>query len=113
WVPAHVHVGTLGWNGFIAFGMIYYLAPKLFNTKLASVKMANAHFWIGTFGILFWVIPMYVAGWTQGLMWKQFAADGTLEYGNFLQTVTILKKWLYPLRAFGGTLYLLGSILMI
>ncbi len=113
WVPAHVHVGTLGWNGFIAFGMIYYLAPKLFNTKLASVKMANAHFWIGTFGILFWVIPMYVAGWTQGLMWKQFAADGTLEYGNFLQTVTILKQWLYPLRAFGGTLYLIGSILMV
>ena len=113
WVPAHVHVGTLGWNGFIAFGMIYYLVPKLFGTKLASVKMANAHFWIGTFGILFWVIPMYVAGWTQGLMWKQFAADGTLEYGNFLQTVTILKQWLYPLRAFGGTLYLIGSILMI
>ena len=113
WVPAHVHVGTLGWNGFIAFGMIYYLVPKLFGTKLASVKMANAHFWIGTFGILFWVIPMYVAGWTQGLMWKQFAADGTLEYGNFLQTVTILKQWLYPLRAFGGTLYLIGSILMV
>ena len=113
WVPAHVHVGTLGWNGFITFGMIYYLVPKLFGTKLASVKMANAHFWIGTFGILFWVIPMYVAGWTQGLMWKQFAADGTLEYGNFLQTVTILKQWLYPLRAFGGTLYLIGSILMV
>ena len=113
WVPAHVHVGTLGWNGFIAFGMIYYLVPKLFGTKLASVKMANTHFWIGTFGILFWVIPMYVAGWTQGLMWKQFAADGTLEYGNFLQTVTILKQWLYPLRAFGGTLYLIGSILMV
>ena len=113
WVPAHVHVGTLGWNGFIAFGMIYYLIPKLFNTKLASVKMANAHFWIATFGILFWVIPMYVAGWTQGLMWKQFAADGTLEYGNFLQTVTILKQWLYPLRAFGGTLYLIGTFMMI
>jgi len=98
WVPAHVHVGTLGWNGFIAFGMIYYLVPKLFNTKLASVKMANAHFWIATFGIL---------------MWKQFAADGTLEYGNFLQTVTILKQWLYPLRAFGGILYLIGTFMMI
>src|SRR5690606_14107462 len=57
WVPAHVHVGTLGWNGFIIFGMIYWLIPKLFNIKLASVKMANAHFWIGTLGIMFWCIP--------------------------------------------------------
>lgn len=113
WVPAHVHVGTLGWNGFMAFGIIYYLIPKMFNTKLASVKLANAHFWIGTFGILFWVIPMYVAGWTQGLMWKQFADDGTLAYPNFLQTVTILKDYLYPLRALGGTLYLIGAILMV
>src|SRR5690625_7818940 len=87
------------------FGMIYWLAPRLFNTKLYSTKMANQHFWIATLGILFWVIPMYVAGWTQGLMWQQFNEDGTLKYGNFLQTVTILKDWLYPLRAFGGTLY--------
>lgn len=113
WVPAHVHVGTLGWNGFMAFGVVYYLIPKLFNTKLASIKLANAHFWIATFGILFWVIPMYVAGWTQGLMWKQFSDDGTLEYSNFLQTVTILKVWLYPMRAFGGLLYLIGAFLMI
>jgi len=113
WVPAHVHVGTLGWNGFIIFGMIYWLIPKMFNTKLASNKMANAHFWIGTMGILFWVIPMYVAGWTQGLMWQQFNEDGTLKYGNFLQTVTILKDWLYPMRAFGGTLYLIGSIMLV
>lgn len=113
WVPAHVHVGTLGWNGFILFGMIYWLVPKMFNTKLASKSMANAHFWIGTMGILFWVIPMYVAGWTQGLMWQQFNEDGTLKYGNFLQTVTILKDWLYPMRAFGGALYLTGGLLMV
>ena len=113
WIPAHVHVGTLGWNGFLIFGVVYWLTPTLFNTKLASRKLANAHFWIGTLGILFWVIPMYVAGWTQGLMWQQFNDDGTLRYGNFLQTVTILKDWLYPLRAFGGTLYLIGSVLMV
>ncbi len=113
WVPAHVHVGTLGWNGFMLFGMIYWLIPRMFNTKLASNKLANAHFWIGTMGILFWVIPMYVAGWTQGLMWQQFNEDGTLKYGNFLQTVTILKDWLYPMRAFGGALYLTGGILMV
>src|SRR5690606_30545375 len=99
--------------GFILFGMIYWLIPKMFNTKLASNKMANAHFWIGTLGILFWVIPMYVAGWTQGLMWQQFNEDGTLKYGNFLQTVTILKDWLYPMRAFGGALYLTGGILLV
>ena len=113
WIPAHVHVGTLGWNGFMIFGMIYWLAPRLFNTKLYSTRMANQHFWIATLGILFWVIPMYVAGWTQGLMWQQFNEDGTLKYGNFLQTVTILKDWLYPLRAFGGTLYLIGSFLLV
>ena len=113
WIPAHVHVGTLGWNGFLIFGMIYWLVPKMWNTTLASRKSANTHFWIATLGILFWVIPMYVAGWTQGLMWQQFNEDGTLTYGNFLQTVTILKDWLYPLRAFGGLLYLIGATLMV
>ena len=113
WIPAHVHLGTLGWNGFLIFGVIYWLVPTMYNTKLASKKLANAHFWIGTLGILFWVIPMYVAGWTQGLMWQQFNEAGTLKYGNFLQTVTILKDWLYPMRAFGGTLYLVGGILMV
>ena len=64
WIPAHVHVGTLGWNGFMAFGVFYWLVPKLFNTTMHSKKLMNVHFWIGTLGIIFWVLPMYFAGFT-------------------------------------------------
>ncbi len=108
WTIGHVHVGTLGWNGFLTFGMLYYLFPKLFNTKLYSVKLANTHFWIGTLGILFYTIPLYWAGWTQSLMWKEFLPEGILKYGNFLETVTQILP-MYAMRALGGTLYL-GSV---
>lgn len=83
WVIGHVHVGALGWNGFMAFGMIYYLLPIMWRTKLWSVKLANWHFWLGTLGIIFYAVPMYISGFTQGLMWKQFNPDGTLVYKNF------------------------------
>lgn len=112
WIPAHVHVGTLGWNGFMIFGMIYWLLPRMYRTSLYSEKLANAHFWIGTLGILFWALPMYVSGFTQSLMWKEFNPDGTLVYGNFLETVTQLIP-LYALRSIGGTLYLIGMILLV
>ncbi|MEO1715230.1 MAG: cbb3-type cytochrome c oxidase subunit II, partial [Bacteroidota bacterium] len=112
WTIGHVHVGTLGWNGFLTFGILYWLIPRLFDTKLHSEKLANAHFWIGTLGMMFYVIPMYWAGWTQSLMWKQFTPEGYLQYGNFLETVTQIVP-MYGLRALGGTLYLGGFILMI
>jgi cytochrome c oxidase cbb3-type subunit I/II len=112
WIPAHVHIGTLGWNGFIAFGMFYYLFPKIYRTSLFSEKLANAHFWIGTLGILFWALPMYVSGFTQSLMWKQFNPDGTLVYGNFLETVTQLFPF-FLLRAIGGFLYLTGALIFV
>ncbi len=111
WIPAHVHIGTLGWNGFMVFGMVYFLMPRFYKTSLYSEKLANAHFWIGTLGIIFWALPMYVAGFTQSLMWKEFNPDGTLVYGNFLETVTQLIP-LYLLRAVGGTLYIIGMILL-
>lgn len=111
WTVAHVHVGTLGWNGMLTFGMLYWLVPRLYNTKLHSVKLANAHFWIGTLGIMFWVIPMYWAGWTQSLMWKQFTPDGLLKFGNFLETVTQILP-MYMLRALGGSIYLVGALVM-
>ena len=112
WVIGHVHVGALGWNGFIAFGMIYYLLPIMWRTKLWSVKLANWHFWLGTLGIIFYAVPMYISGFTQGIMWKQFNPDGTLVYKNFLDTVTAIIPY-YQMRFFGGLLYLTGSILMV
>lgn len=112
WIPAHVHIGTLGWNGFMIFGMIYWLIPKMYRTSLFSKKLANAHFWIGTLGIIFWALPMYVSGFTQSLMWKEFNPDGTLVYGNFLETVTQLIP-MYALRAVGGILYITGMLLLV
>jgi cytochrome c oxidase cbb3-type subunit I/II len=96
----------------MAFGVFYYLFPKMYRTSLFSEKLANAHFWIGTLGILFWALPMYVSGFTQSLMWKQFNPDGTLVYGNFLETVTQLFPF-FLLRAIGGLLYLVGALIFV
>ena len=112
WIIAHVHVGALAWNGFLAFGMIYYLVPRLFKTKLFSTGLANLHFWIGTLGIIMYALPMYVAGFTQASMWKQFNPDGTLVYGNFLETVTEIMP-MYWMRAIGGTLYVTGMLILV
>ena len=112
WVIGHVHIGALGWNGFITFGMIYYLLPILWRTKLWSVKLANWHFWLGTLGIIFYAVPLYISGFTQGLMWKQFNPDGTLVYKNWLDTVTAIIPY-YQMRFVGGLLYIAGAILMV
>ncbi|MCB0643445.1 MAG: cytochrome-c oxidase, cbb3-type subunit I [Phaeodactylibacter sp.] len=112
WTIGHVHIGTLGWNGFLTFGILYWLIPRFFDTKLYSTKLANTHFWIGTLGILFYAIPLYWAGWTQSLMWKQFTPDGLLQYGNFLETVTQIIP-MYAFRALGGTLYLIGYFVLL
>ncbi len=112
WIIAHVHVGALAWNGFLAFGMIYWLIPKLFKTRLHSVGLANLHFWIGTLGIIVYALPMYVAGFTQASMWKQFNPDGTLVYGNFLETVSEIIP-MYWMRAIGGSLYVIGILVLV
>ena len=112
WIIAHVHVGALAWNGFLIFGMIYWLIPRLTKTTLYSDKLANFHFWIGTLGIVLYALPMYVAGFTQASMWKQFKPDGTLQYGNFLETVTQIMP-MYWMRAIGGTFYLVGMVVLI
>ncbi len=111
WTIAHVHIGGLGWNGMFTFGMLYWLFPKLYRTELYSKKMANQHFWIATLGILLYAVPMYIAGFMQGLMWQDFNPDGTLQNADFLKTVTQLKPYYY-LRSLGGTLYLIGAIMM-
>jgi len=107
----HVHMGALGWNGGLAFALLYYLIPKMWNTKLYSQKMASSHFWLATLGMLFYVIPMYWSGVTQSLMWKEFTAEGVLRYPNFLETVTQIIP-MYILRSIGGTMYLTGALLM-
>jgi cytochrome c oxidase cbb3-type subunit I/II len=111
WGIAHVHTGALGWNGFLTFSMLYWLFPRLYDTKLWSNKLANWHFWIALMGMVFYIIPMYAAGITEGLMWKQFNHDGFLQYPNFLETVVQVIP-MYRLRAIGGTLYIIGSLIM-
>ncbi len=112
WVIAHVHVGALAWNGFLTFGMAYWLIPKLAKTKLWSTALANVHFWVGTLGIVMYALPMYVAGFVQASMWKQFNPDGSLVYGNFLETVNEIIP-MYWMRAIGGSLYILGIFIMV
>ena len=112
WTVGHVHIGALGWNGMLTFGMLYWLIPRIYGTKLYSNKLANIHFWIGTMGLLVYAIPLYWAVWTQSLMWKQFTPDGFLQYGNFLETVTQILP-MYMLRAIGGTLFFSGIFVLI
>lgn len=111
WIVAHVHVGALGWNGMLTFGILYWLIPKIFKTELYSKKLANQHFWLGTLGIIFYAVPMYWAGFAQSAMWKQFTEAGQLKY-SFLETVTYMKPF-YAMRSLGGTLYLIGALIMV
>ena len=111
WTVAHVHIGALGWNGFLVFGMLYYLIPKMWGTNLYSVKLANQHFLIGTVGILLYAIPMYWAGFSQSIMWKQFTESGQLQF-QFMETVTHIVP-MYVIRGIGGTLYWVGSIMAV
>ncbi|MBK9731184.1 MAG: cytochrome-c oxidase, cbb3-type subunit I [Chitinophagaceae bacterium] len=112
WTIAHVHVGALGWNGFLTFGMLYWLIPRLYGTSIYSKKLANNHFWIGTIGILFYAIPMYWAGFAESSMWKEFTPEGFLRYPNFLETVKNIIP-MYDARAIGGLIYLVGMFMMI
>jgi cytochrome c oxidase cbb3-type subunit I/II len=105
----HVHMGALAWNGGLAFAMLYYIVPRIYRTRLHSVPLANVHFWAATLGVLFYVIPMYVGGITQSLMWREFTAEGSLRYGNFLETVVRIVP-MYALRIAGGTLYMAGTL---
>jgi cytochrome c oxidase cbb3-type subunit I/II len=110
WIPAHVHVGALGWNGFLSFAVMYYMIPKMYGREMFSKKLLNAHFWLGTLGVLFWAVPMYISGFTQGMMWKEFTAEGNLKYASFLETTLQLIP-LYMLRALGGLFYLSGALI--
>ncbi len=106
WTIAHVHAGALGWNGFMIFGMMYWLLPRLFQTPLWSRKLASAHFWVGTLGIALYILAIYAAGLTQGLMWRAFDQSGNLQF-EFLETLTAVIP-AYYIRAIGGSMYLVG-----
>jgi len=112
WTIAHVHIGTLGWNGMLMFGMLYWLYPRFYKVKLYSKSWANTHFWLATLGMLFFAIPLYFAGFTQALMWKEFTAEGYLKYPNFLDTYLQIRP-MHMFRAVGGVLYLTGAVLMV
>jgi cytochrome c oxidase cbb3-type subunit I/II len=111
WIIGHVHTGALGWNGLMAAGMFYWLVPRLFRTKLHSVAMANAHFWLATLGILLYMVSMWAAGVTQGLMLRATDGDGVLAYPDFIETLVAIRGTYYA-RLTGGTMYLVGMILM-
>lgn len=110
WTIGHVHSGALGWNGFLIFGIFYWLFPKLYNKSLFSTKLANAHFWMGTAGIVLYVVSMWAAGVTQGLMLKALTPEGKLLYPEFVTTLAALKPF-YLIRILGGTLYLVGTVI--
>src|SRR5208283_4663029 len=111
WIIGHVHAGALGWNGFMAAGMFYWMVPRLYGTKLHSTKLADFHFYLGTFGILLYVASMWTSGITQGLMWRATTPDGALQYPNFVETLNAIKP-MYWMRLVGGTVYLGGMIMM-
>lgn len=111
WIIGHVHSGALGWNGFLTFGMIYYLVPRLWNTELHSKKLLETHFWIGLTGVLFYYISMVVSGITQGLMWRAVDDEGNLVYPDFIETVERIVP-LYWVRALGGLLFITGFTIM-
>jgi cytochrome c oxidase cbb3-type subunit I/II len=112
YVIGHVHLAALLWNGGLTFAMLYYIFPRIYRTKLYSIKMANWHFWIMTLGVIFYVIPMYWSGITEALMFKQFRPDGSLMYPNFLEVVMQIQP-MYIIRSIGGTLYIAGALLAV
>jgi cytochrome c oxidase cbb3-type subunit I/II len=112
WVIAHVHTGALGWNGLLTFGMVYWLAPRLFQAPLYSKRLAETHFWVASFGILLYVAGIYSAGITQGLMWRAFDATGRLQYPDFIETTVRLIP-MYWVRVAGGTFYIAGAVIFI
>ncbi len=111
WIIGHVHNGTLGWNGLMAAGMMYWLVPRLWGRELHSKKLADAHFWIATIGILLYAVSMWVGGISQGLMWRAMTEDGALMYPSFVETTMTIWP-MYLTRAIGGTLFLTGFILL-
>ncbi len=111
WTIGHVHSGALGWNGFITFGALYYMVPKLWGRdRLYSTKLVSVHLWVATIGIVFYISAMWVSGIMQGLMWRSYDDMGFLQY-SFVESVLAMHPF-YVIRAIGGILYLTGALIM-
>jgi cytochrome c oxidase cbb3-type subunit 1 len=112
WTIGHVHSGALGWVGFITFGCLYYLVPKLWGrAELYSLKLVNVHLWISTLGIVLYIVAMWISGIMQGVMWRTYNDMGFLNY-SFVETVMAMHPF-YLVRALGGALYLAGAFIMV
>ena len=112
WTIGHVHSGALGWNALVSFGALYFLVPKLWGRKeLFSLKLVNWHFWTAMMGIVVYASSMWVSGIMQGLMWREYNGEGFLVY-SFAETVVQMHPF-YVLRALGGLMFLLGSLIMV
>ncbi|MEO5336945.1 MAG: cytochrome-c oxidase, cbb3-type subunit I [Magnetospirillum sp. WYHS-4] len=112
WTIGHVHSGALGWVAFVSFGALYFLVPKLWGReRLYSLRMVTWHFWIATVGIVFYITAMWISGIMQGLMWRAYDELGFLQY-SFIETVEAMKPY-YIIRAFGGLLFVAGSLIMV
>ena len=110
WTIAHVHSGALGWVGLTAFATLYYLIPRLWHTRLYSVRLAEVHFWIATLGLVVYVTSMWISGVTQGLMWRAVNPDGSLAY-TFIESVSAIRIY-DVVRAIGGAVFLSGALIM-
>lgn len=111
WTIGHVHSGALGWVSLVTIGTLYALLPKLFGkTEMYSVKLINTHFWLGTIGIVLYVVSLWVAGIMQGLMWRAINDDGTLTY-SFIESLEAMYPF-WTVRLIGGGLFMLGMFLM-
>ena len=112
WTIGHVHSGALGWVAFVSFGAMYYLVPKLWGReRLYSLRMVEWHFWTATFGIVLYITSMWISGIMQGLMWRAYDDLGFLQF-SFVETVAAMHPY-YVVRALGGVLFLLGSLIMV
>jgi cytochrome c oxidase cbb3-type subunit 1 len=111
WTIGHVHAGALGWVAFISIGSLYYLIPRLYGqVEMYSVRLISTHFWVATIGVVLYISAMWVAGVTQGLMWRAVNTDGTLTYA-FIESVKATYPY-YAVRLLGGLLFLGGMLIM-
>ena len=109
WIVGHVHDGVLGWVGFTIIAACYHMTPRLFKREIYSKKLMDIQFWIQTIAIILYFSSMWIAGITQGMMWRATDEFGSLAY-SFIDTVTVLFPY-YTIRAIGGTMYLIGFII--